>query len=310
MKRNEIVEKLIKEGFSEKTLVKFTDKQLNDLSERILSEQSANVGKGSVVMRKATSNPAEVKKMTDQGLNVELREKELVGKQKNIDANKNGKIDAEDFKMLLKKKKKEETNEESEVDESLHGIMLGATKEKLKKQLGRDPEDHEMDRAINKFVSDWKKDIESKKEKDKKSDKKKKCSDCGEDVKDCKCDHSHMDESKKEIKNWVKNLVENKEFHSFTSKNEIMELIETKMTETHMGVEHGPKVKKGHNGVPEFMSYDAIVTAAEPKTEPATKPAPTKEPGTKTPPKKDPRKTPFQPGPGPNPKPKALKETK
>ncbi len=108
MKRNEIVEKLIKEGFSEKTLVKFTDKQLNDLSERILSEQSANVGKGSVVMRKATSNPAEVKKMTDQGLNVELREKELVGKQKNIDANKNGKIDAEDFKMLLKKKKKEE----------------------------------------------------------------------------------------------------------------------------------------------------------------------------------------------------------
>jgi hypothetical protein len=78
------------------------------------------------------------------------------------------------------------------------------------------------------------------------------------------------------------------------------------MTETHMGVEHGPKVKKGHNGVPEFMSYDSIVAAAEP----TTKPAPTKEPGTKTPPKKDPRKTPFQPGPGPNPKPKALKETK
>ncbi len=245
MKRNEIVEKLIKEGFSEKTLVKFTDKQLNDLSERILSEQSANVGKGSVVMRKATSNPAEVKKMTDQGLNVELREKELVGKQKNIDANKNGKIDAEDFKMLLKKKKKEE-----------------------------------------------------------------KCPDCGEDEKNCKCDHTHMDESKKEIKNWVKNLVENKEFHSFTSKNEIMELIETKINETHMGVEHGPKVKKGHNGIPEFMSYDAIVTAAEPKTEPTTKPTPTKDPGTKTPPKKDPRKTPFQPGPGPNPKPKALKETK
>ncbi len=245
MKRNEIVEKLIKEGFSEKTLVKFTDKQLNDLSERILSEQSANVGKGSVVMRKATSNPAEVKKMTDQGLNVELREKELVGNQKKIDANKNGKIDAEDFKMLLKKKKKED-----------------------------------------------------------------KCPDCGEDEKNCKCDHTHMDESKKEIKNWVKNLVENKEFHSFTSKNEIMELIETKINETHMGVEHGPKVKKGHNGIPEFMSYDAIVTAAEPKTEPATKPAPTKDPGTKTPPKKDPRKTPFQPGPGPNPKPKALKETK
>jgi hypothetical protein len=183
----------------------------------------------------------DVKKMTDQGLNVELREKELKGGQKKIDANKNGKIDAEDFKMLLKKKKSED-----------------------------------------------------------------KCSDCGEDEKNCKCDHSHMDESTKEVKNWVKNLVETKQFHSFTSKNEIMELIQTKLNESETMVQHGSKVKKGHNNIPEFMSYDAIVTAAEP----ATKPAPTKDPGTKTPPKKDPRKTPFQPGPGPNPKPKALKETK
>ncbi len=247
MKRNEIVEKLIKEGFSEKTLVKFTDKQLNDLSERILSEQSANVGKGSVVMRKATTNPAEVKKMTDQGLNVELREKKLVGKQKNIDANKNGKIDAEDFKLLLKNKKKEK-------DE-------------------------------------------------------KRCEDCDKPHKDCTCDKEYMGEGN-EIKNWVKNLVENKEFHSFTSKNEIMELIQYKLNESETMVQHGPKVKKGHNGIPEFMSYDAIVKAAEPKTEPTTKPTPTKDPGTKTPPKKDPRKTPFQPGPGPNPKPKALKENK
>jgi hypothetical protein len=238
MKRNEIVEKLMNEGFSEKTLVNFTDKQLTNLSERILSEQ---VKKGSVVMPKTSTNPMDVKKMTDQGLNVELREKELKGGQKKIDANKNGKIDAEDFKMLLKKKKSED-----------------------------------------------------------------KCSDCGEDEKNCKCDHSHMDESTKEVKNWVKNLVETKQFHSFTSKNEIMKLIQTKLNESETMVQHGSKVKKGHNNIPEFMSYDAIVTAAEP----ATKPAPTKDPGTKTPPKKDPRKTPFQPGPGPNPKPKALKETK
>ena len=88
MKRNEIVEKLIKEGFSEKTLVKFTDKQLNELSDRILSEQTV---KGSVVMKKATTAPADVKTMTDQGLNVELREKEVTDKQKKyIDKNKNG----------------------------------------------------------------------------------------------------------------------------------------------------------------------------------------------------------------------------
>ena len=50
MNRTELVEKLLKEGFSEKTLVKFTDKQLNTLSERVLGEQSTGtlkVAKGS-----------------------------------------------------------------------------------------------------------------------------------------------------------------------------------------------------------------------------------------------------------------------
>ena len=40
MKRDIIVTKLMKEGFSEKTLVKFTDKQLSDLGERILGEEN------------------------------------------------------------------------------------------------------------------------------------------------------------------------------------------------------------------------------------------------------------------------------
>ena len=38
MKRNEIVSRLIKEGFSEKTLVNFSDKQLANLSERMFNE--------------------------------------------------------------------------------------------------------------------------------------------------------------------------------------------------------------------------------------------------------------------------------
>lgn len=245
MKRKELVDKLVKEGFSEKTLVKFTDKQLTELSDRILSEQTV---KGSVVMKKETTNATDVKKMTDQGLDVELREKKLVGNQKK-DANKNGKIDKEDFLLLLKKKKKEDVNE------------------------------------LIRFYDDDGNPIKDKKGK------------------------QDAEDTVNETKNWVKKLVENKEFHSFTSKNEIMELIQVKLNESESMAQHGSKVKKGHNGIPEFMSYDAIVAAAEPKTEPATKPAPTKDPGTKTPPKKDPRKTPFQPGPGPNPKPKALKET-
>jgi 5-bromo-4-chloroindolyl phosphate hydrolysis protein len=415
MKRDVIVSQLIKEGFSEKTLVRFSDKQLLDLHERIVTTTKA-----------MASNPDIQKLADDPTKTVEVKET-LKGKQKNIDKNHNGKIDAEDFAILNKEKKegevkedvneadmgltlkgskssssipkkkstpkKEETTEEVEVDESLHGIMIGATKEKLKKDLGRDPKDNEVEKELNKFVDSWKKDNESKEDKEhqfkkkkerdveegdyhnqrsekalekskedfpqlknikkcddcgkveskckckkeevdellrfydddgnpiknkkgeqdvvstkdknfKKKTKSKKCSDCGKDDKDCKCDHSHLDENRT-IKNWVKGLVENKEFHSFTSKNEIMELIQTKLNESDTMVQHGPKVKKGHNGIPEFMSYDAIVSA-EPKTAPS-KPAPSTKPGTRPTPtrREDPRKTPFQPGPGPNPKPKA-----
>lgn len=332
MKRNEIVEKIVKEGFSEKTLVKFTDKQLFELSDRILGEQ---VSKGSVVMKKATTPPAEVKKMTDQGLNVELREKELTNKQKkNIDKNKNGKIDKEDFLMLLKGKKGEKRCEDCDkphkdctcnkeymgegeyhekrkedakdwFEKNKEGMKLckGCDKPKSKCECKKDVSE------LIRFYDDDGERIKDKKGKDSYSSTKDK--DFEEKTKSKK---EKKKEDKKEVnetKNWVKNLVEKKEFHSFTSKNEIMELIEMKLGETEMTIQHGPKVKKGHNGIPKFMSYDAIVAAAEPKEKPKTSPTetPTKDPGTKTPPKKDPRKTPFKPGPGPNPKPKALKET-
>ena len=40
MKRNEIVEKLMKEGFSEKTLFKLSDKQICWIAEKLLGEKS------------------------------------------------------------------------------------------------------------------------------------------------------------------------------------------------------------------------------------------------------------------------------
>jgi hypothetical protein len=383
MKRDVIVSQLIKEGFSEKTLVRFSDKQLSDLHERIVID--ADKLKTDQKLKDLANDP-----------NTEVEvEEDLKGKQKNIDKNHNGEIDAEDFAILNKEKKgeaKEDVNEadmgltvkgsksssssvfggvpkkssspkkkstpkkkeegeteEGEVDESLNGLMLGVIKDKLSKDLGREPENHEIDKAHEDFVNSWKKDNEPKEKKKKgfavgkqpspnfngykkkKEEKEgeveegdyhnersekalekskedfpqlkniKKCDDCDKVESKCKC----KKEDVKEIKNWVKGLVENKEFHSFTSKNEIMELIQTKLTESNTMVQHGPKVKKGHNGIPEFMSYDAIVDA-EPKTAPS-KPAPSTKPGTKPTPtrREDPRKTPFQPGPGENPKPKA-----
>jgi hypothetical protein len=383
MKRDVIVSQLIKEGFSEKTLVRFSDKQLSDLHERIVID--ADKLKTDQKLKDLANDP-----------NTEVEvEEELKGKQKNIDKNHNGEIDAEDFAILNKEKKgesKEDVNEadmgltvkgsksssssvfggvpkkssspkkkstpkkkeegeteEGEVDESLNGLMLGVIKDKLSKDLGREPENHEIDKAHEDFVNSWKKDNEPKEKKKKgfavgkqpspnfngykkkKEEKEgeveegdyhnersekalekskedfpqlkniKKCDECGKVESKCKC----KKEDVKEVKNWIKGLVENKEFHSFTSKNEIMELIQTKLTESNTMVQHGPKVKKGHNGIPEFMSYDAIVDA-EPKTAPS-KPAPSTKPGTKPTPtrREDPRKTPFQPGPGENPKPKA-----
>ena len=395
MKRTELIGRLLKEGFSEKTLVNFTDKQLNDLSERIVTTTQA-----------MASNPDIQKLANDPNKTVEVKEI-LKGKQNKIDKNHNGKIDADDFAILNKekkgevketedccskcgektckcesvnevdmgltikgsksssssvfggspkktsspkkkstpKKKEEGETEEGEVDESLNGLMLGVIKDKLSKDLGREPEDHEIDKAHEDFVNSWKKDNEPKEKKKKgfvvgkqpspnfnghkkKEEEKegdyhnersekalekskedfpqlknvKKCDECGKVESKCKCKKEDI----KEIKNWVKGLVENKEFHSFTSKNEIMELIQSKLNESEtMTHQFGPKVKKGHNGIPEFMSYDAIVSA-EPKTAPS-KPAPSTKPGTRPTPtrREDPRKTPFQPGPGTNPKPKA-----
>ena len=200
MKRNEIVKSLLKEGFSEKTLLNFSDKQLNDLAVRIFLGEMLNIPLGDkAAIEAAKKNQQQF--MTFEG---EVGE-ELKGNQKKIDANKNGKIDPEDFKLLRSKKDSKKTE-------------------------------------------------------------------------------------KKKVKEWVNRLAENN-FHSFTSKNEIMELIKTKINE----VEVGPNVKKGHNGIPEFMSYEAI-----------TKPAPTKpkvDPGTKP-------RTPYSPKPGEKSKPKALKEKK
>ena len=108
-----------------------------------------------------------------------------------------------------------------------------------------------------------------------------------------------------EIKEGVLSLAENK-FTKFTSKKDIMGIINEKVMETSNPMPR--KAKIGHNGVPEFMTYDSIVG-----NQPSTAPSPSQPkvlPG--APPKEKPNKpkNPYQPGPGTNPKPKALAEKK
>jgi hypothetical protein len=215
MKRNEIVKSLLKEGFSEKTLVNFSDNQLTTLASRILGESDVMISKNDPLAAQKIKDA----KSKDQSIETyeEDMKEDLIGNQKKLDKNHNGKIDSQDFK-ILKGQKKKNLNKKDE---------------------------------------------------------------------------------KENIKEWV-STVTKKNFHSFTSKNEIMEMIQFKLKEQ----EVGSKVKKGHNGIPEFMTYDAILDTETINTDPLTKPAPTKP---KVNPNPKPR-TPYSPKPGEKSKPKALKE--
>jgi molybdopterin/thiamine biosynthesis adenylyltransferase len=55
MKRSELVENLIKEGMSEKTLVNFTDKQLSNLHERMVI--SADKLKSDPILKAIANDP-------------------------------------------------------------------------------------------------------------------------------------------------------------------------------------------------------------------------------------------------------------
>ena len=234
MKRNEIVEKLIKEGFSEKTLVKFTDKQLSDLSSRILGESITNVAS------------------TDVKTQDELRKKKLPFQVYNEEKPSAG-LSKEKKSEVVKKAKKGE-------DIGKKGKSFKDVEKKSKESGADDP------KAVA-AAAMWK----------------------------------NIKKENTEVKSWLETIAEDN-FHSMTSKGEIMELIQTKLNE----VEVGPNVKKGHNGVPEFMSYDAISNTEVAEQSPTTKPAPTKpkvDPGTKP-------RTPYSPKPGEKSKPKALKEKK
>jgi hypothetical protein len=294
MKRKEIIEKLMMEGFSEKTLVNFTDGQLSSLSERILGEATqvtmtkldknkpADVGMLQGMLKDPVKN-AEALKRTTIG-EVDEETKTPTKKQlKSLDKNKNGKIDKIDFEMLRSKKK----SPKKEVKEELKGNQ---SKLDANKNGKIDKEDFKL--------------LKKGKTPTKKGSKLDQGSKLAMTLKKLK-EHS-------ETQNWVNSLVENN-YHSLTTKNEIMELIHLKLNENETMVPM-PKTKTkmdiDGNSIPEFMTYDAIIKAAEPRENPGIKeapPTPDVDEPVKTP-TKDPREDPFtpkQPEERPNPSPKA-----
>jgi len=228
MNRAETIEKLIKEGFSEKTLVKFNDNQLKKFADKILKEAqtvtttktvyNSKDPKDIAALNTALKNPDELKNQS-----VEVKE-DLKGKQKNIDKNKNGKIDAEDFKLLKKKK--------------------------------------EVKTALN----------------------------------------------VKNINEFVNNVVD-KKYHTMTTKLEMVELIKSKMNT----IVSEDLTEKRMPKLPEFMSFDSIVSAAKPEEAPAQPEVIPDTPTRETPSREDdPRRRPFrnpneEPAADPDPKAKIRK---
>jgi hypothetical protein len=236
MKRNQIVKTLINEGFSEKTLVNFSDKQLGSLYQRI-------IGEGEVfISSKDPKFQEKLQSAKQSGKTIETYESTKNGDD-SYDITIEYKESEKDGGRIFKKK-----------------YNISAKNKEEAKKIAKDKWNEKFEKSDLSIVN-------------------------------ILC--------KSEIKEWVKGLAK-ENFHNFTSKNEIMELIQTKMTQD------TPSVKKGHNGIPEFMSYDSITQTEVGGSETTTKPAPVKP---KTTPDTKPKpRTPYSPKPGEKSKPKALKE--
>ncbi|HOH61210.1 MAG TPA: hypothetical protein PK698_01825 [Bacilli bacterium] len=218
MKRQDIITKLINEGFSQKTLVNLTDKQLKALSDRILSEQIGTISttaygttSGDTPVLNipktdtATINKAKAQKKTFATYEGEVKENELKGApKKKIDSEREKVLKRINFKIDSKIKKNECIK--SEID--------------LLKNIGEP-----IPEKAQKYY-------------DKKMSKKKEM--VGEPVEQTTKPMTNIpvvDGNNKKIKTWVNKIVENK---FVTSKNEIIDLIQKKLTEQEVLVKPKP----------------------------------------------------------------------
>ena len=278
MKRNEIIKKLIAEGFTEKTLANMTDSKINMLAERIIGEQTI---KGSVVTPKATANPVDIKRMTDQGINVELREDKKEPKEAaRTFANQNRKNMPQGTKFQAGRanKNKFKNEERAKVTSITKPFKtLGKTNEIKEEELNEKGDKKWIQKAIEKPGA-LKKSLGVKKDEKIPPTKLKAAANKGGKI--GKRANLAMTLKKlyetKEVKKWVEGLVK-ENYHPITTKNEIMELIKGKLNEQ--------------------------AAPAEPTTKPTTKPGnPDTKPG-----KPNPYPNPWEPpreNPNPDPGPK------
>jgi len=273
MKRKELVQKLMENGFSEKTLASFSDKQLATLGSKILSEVQTMTKTTDVYNSKDPNDIAKLNaalKNPDSLKDKEVEVKENIKKKKFV--SKEGEMSEE--------KKEEAPKKSSKKKPTVYDKAL-------KDMSGEEG----VIKALEKGIKGKKKEVKEELKGDqKKIDK----NHNGKiDAQDFKILKGQKKKATK-INEWVDSLVE-KRYHPVATKNELMEAIKTKISAMEATVIPMPnKPKKGHNGIPEFMTYDAIAgaepktTPAEPATLPKTKPTKPSEP------RENPRKSPFR----------------
>lgn len=325
MKRQDVVSKLLKEGFSEKTLVNFSDKQLEKLSNMIVTEtlnipkdDKQAIEKAKMDKKMFDTYEGEMNEKWDSDAEIEhtgeYEDKTVDELQKQLDnlksRSKKYQDKGKDVPESIKKKEKQvmfairaKKNWKGGVDEQEKEEWGKPERENKLKSLTQD----QKGRNPIKNVKNKEKALKRQKGFDKSKDVTSKREEVDENTNFMKKQHINTGfkgvdkklKTKNSIVEWVEKLAE-KKYSNLTLKKEIMEMVTTKI-EQH----EEAKAKKGHNGIPEFMTYDAIKSNA-PVKEPTTKPAePKTRPGTRPRPK-----TPYQPGPGTNPKPKAMGDNK
>jgi hypothetical protein len=268
MKRKDLITKLVKEGLTEKTLVNMSDKQLRMLAERILKEQYSTYTTASTQTPSATSpsilniprtdqasiNTAKQQKKTFATYEGEMKEGEKSKKHVHPKDKAQHNKDMEKFED--KKKKHSEVKEDLKLgaekkEYSDKDKAIAAANMKIRAAI-KDGKDYgDYTRLIKKLNSDKLPESTQK-----------------------------IIDGKKDIKEWVDKVVQ-KNVVPFTSKNEIMELINIKLTEqtkpwedddSDVDVMDAGQGAPQHAPMPKETEIEPDVVPKEPKTHPGVDP--------------------------------------
>jgi len=240
MKRNEIITKLIAEGFTEKTLANMNDKQLGFLSKRILGEEVVMISKTSPTFNKDVTDAKKLKK-TIETYEGEVKEEEVETKEAaRTFANQNRKNMPQGTKFQAgranpNKFKQEERAKVNTVTKPYK--TLGNTNEIKEEEIDEKKNEKWIQKAIKKPGA-LKKSLGVGKDEKIPAGKLKAASKKGGKM--GKRANLAMTLKKlhegDEVREWIEGLVK-ENYHTLTTKDEIMELIKVKLNEQNIGME-------------------------------------------------------------------------